>query len=189
MEESQLVRLVIQHDEQAFKALFDSYAGMVYNTTLNLVQNQEDAEDITQEVFVDISNKIESFKMESSLKTWIYRMTCNKALEHIRKSKRKKRFGFLVSIDSDNDFLTQTDSSIEEGEDKVKLLHQLIQQLPENQRLAFTLHHLDGLSYEEMAEVMETTLSAVESLMFRAKKNLKNKVALLNERNEKVQLG
>lgn len=177
-----LIHQLKQQEDLAFRELFDQYASLVYNTALNFVQNQEDAEDIAQEVFVDISDKIKGFKEESSLKTWLYRITCNKALEQIRKSKRKKRFGIMVSIDSDRDIANEDNNEKIEKEEKLQVLHQLIDDLPENQRMAFSLHHLEGLSYEEIAEVMETSISAVESLLFRAKNSLKKKVALLNER-------
>lgn len=95
----------------------------------------------------------------------------------------------MVSIDNNDDQLAQPECNQEHTEDQAQLLNKMISELPDNQQLAFSLHHMDGLSYEEMAEVMNTSISAVESLMFRAKKNLKNKVALLNERNEKVQFG
>lgn len=182
MEENVLIHQLKQQEDLAFRELFDLYASLVYNTALNFVQNHEDAEDIAQEVFVDISHKINSFNGDSSLKTWLYRITCNKALEQIRRSKRKKRFGLMVSIDSDRDIASEDSSEKNEKEEKLKVLYHLIDDLAENQRMAFSLHHLEGLSYEEIAEIMETSLSAVESLLFRAKKNLKKKVALLNER-------
>ncbi len=151
---------------------------MVFNTSLNFLGIREDAEEITQDVFVEVFKSIPSFRGNSSLKTWVYRIAITKSLEYQRKAKRKKRFAFLVSISGENQDVL--DSSIvdhpgidtEDGE-RADLLFKSMEKLPENQRIAFTLHNLDGFSYKEIAETMDISLSSVESLIFRSKKKLR----------------
>ena len=94
MNQTELVEQLQQGDETAFKKLVDDYQVMVYNTALGIVQNEEDADDITQEVFIQVFRSVSSFKGDSQFSTWLYRITLGKALDHEKKAKRKKRFGF-----------------------------------------------------------------------------------------------
>src|SRR5210317_2479206 len=85
-------------EEEAFRYLVDQYQDKVYNTCISFVKNPDDADDLTQEVFLEVYNSIHKFRLESKLSTWIYRISVNKSLEYLRKMKRKKRFGFLFAI-------------------------------------------------------------------------------------------
>ena len=152
---------------------------MVYNTALGIVQNPEDADDITQEVFVQVYHSISSFKGESKLSTWLYRITLSKALDHVKKGKRKKRFAFVQSLLGAREEETVHPVEFDhpgiqlEKKERAAELFRAMKELPENQRIAFSLHKLEGLSYREITEIMDTSLFAVESLMGRAKNNLK----------------
>ncbi|UXP33954.1 RNA polymerase sigma factor [Reichenbachiella agarivorans] len=183
MEDTLLIDQLVQQNTAAFKVLFDTYAKMVYNTCLNFLQVQEDAEEVTQDVFMEINAQIHHFEGKSSLKTWIYRIACNKSLEHLRKAKRKKRFAFFVSVDDhevQGDLLIDHPGIEAENLDKATLIQKELHGLAENQRTAFTLYHMEGLTYKEISEIMDLSLSSVESLMFRAKTNLKKKLSTLN---------
>ena len=98
MEEKELILLLKKNDEKAFQVLVDLFSKKVYNTCIGMLQNREDAEDVTQDIFIAIHLNSKEFKEESSLSTWIYRITVNKCLEFIRKKSRKKRFGIFKSI-------------------------------------------------------------------------------------------
>ena len=100
--EQQLITLLIKRDEEAFKQLVAKYQSLVFNTSLNFLGIREDAEEIAQDVFVEVHKSIASFKGGSTLKTWIYRITITKSLDFQRKAKRKKRFAFLVSLGGEN---------------------------------------------------------------------------------------
>jgi len=171
-------------EEQAYRELIERYSDLVYSTAYAIVQNELDAEDLTQECFVEITNAIYRFKGESKLSTWMYRIVTNLALYHLRSKKRKKRFGFLFSIDdSENKSnpiqslnTTETPYQILEQKEKSKLLFSALNQLPENQRIAFILHNMEQQSYKEICEIMKLSLSAVESLIFRAKQNLRKQL-------------
>lgn len=169
-------------EEEAFRYLVDQYQDKVYNTCIGLVKNPDDADDLTQEVFIEVYNSIHKFRLESKLSTWIYRISINKSLEYLRKMKRKKRFGFLFAIGDegkqrDNVKLEFNHPGIlAENKEKAAILSQAIEKLPENQRIAFTLHKLEDLSYDQISDIMKKSLSSVESLMHRAKLNLRKEL-------------
>lgn len=174
-----LIQQLKEGDQSAFKTIVDNYQNMVYNTCLSIVKSEEDAEDLAQEVFVQVYQSVHSFKGESKLSTWIYRIATTKSLDHERKKKRKKRFGFVKSIFGDDsqvvinppDF-NHPGVALDQKENAAKLFR-AIEKLPENQKVAFILNKVEGLSYQEVSEVMESSVSSVESLLHRAKNNLR----------------
>ena len=154
----------------------------VFGTCISFVPNREDAEDIAQDVFMEVFNSISKFKGDSKLSTWIYRITTNKCLEFIRKKNTKKRFAFLQSITGNAVPMDKTDYFTEmnhpgillENKELNATLFKAINSLAESQRVVFTLHKIDGKSYQEVAEITKRSLSSVESVMFRAKQNLQS---------------
>jgi RNA polymerase sigma-70 factor (ECF subfamily) len=179
LNELELIQQLRAGDELAFKSLVENYQDLVYNTALGVVQNSEDAEDVAQEVFIQVFRSIDQFKGDARLSTWIYRITTTKALDHIRSRKRKKRFAFITSLFGPNDELIHEPVDFHhpgvtlDRKEQAALLFRMIDQLPDNQKLAFTLHKTEELSYQEIADVMELSVSAVESLLFRARQNLR----------------
>lgn len=179
MTEQELIQRLKEGDETAFKYLVDTYQERVYNTAIGIVQNAEDAEDVAQEVFIQVYRSIHNFKGESKLSTWLYRIATTRALDLLRSRKSKKRFGLLQRLFGEGnepvfeipDF-NHPGVALEKKENAAKLF-KAISQLPENQKVAFTLHKLEDLSYQEVSEIMKTSLPAVESLMHRAKQNLR----------------
>lgn len=164
-----------------FNQIYFEYRLMVFNLALHYVLNTEDAEEITQDVFVKVYNTIQDFKYDSSIKTWIYRIAVNASLDFIKRKNSKKRFFiFGKKSTSEKEYLsvknTEHPGVILEHKEKSALLFSVINQLPENQRTAFLLSKLEGLSNPEIAVVMEISISAVESLQVRAKKTLREKL-------------
>jgi RNA polymerase sigma-70 factor (ECF subfamily) len=176
--ESELTKGLLDKNESAFRYLIDSYGDRVHNTVLSIIQSKEDAEDLTQEVFVEVFNSISKFKGDSQLYTWIYRIATTKALDLLRKRKAKKRFAFITSIFSNEEEEMEISDFnhpgvIIENEERAKILFKAMNKLSENQKIAFTLSQIENLSYKEIAEVMKLSVSSVESLIFRAKSSLK----------------
>ena len=179
MTEHELIQGLRNGDENAFKFLVDNYQDRVFNTAISIVQNAEDAEDVAQEVFIQVFRSIHSFKGGSKLSTWIYRITTSRALDLLRSRKSKKRFGFLQRLIGDsNEPLHELPDfhhpgvALDQKENAARLFR-AINQLPEKQKTTFTLHKLEDLSYQEISDVMQTSVAAVESLMHRAKQNLR----------------
>ena len=98
MEEKDLIKKLKLKDEDAFKILVEKFKGSVFNTCLSIIQNVDDADDLTQDVFIQIYKSIKNFKEKSSISTWIYRITISKAYEYIRYKKRKKRFSIFTNL-------------------------------------------------------------------------------------------
>ncbi len=184
MNEQQFIILLKEGTNQAFGQLLDEYQQKVFGTCISFVPNQEDAEDIAQEVFIEVFNSIAKFKGDSKLSTWIYRITTNKCLEFIRKKNTKKRFGFMQSlmgndtpIDKSSYFTEFNHPGIQlENKEKSEILFAAINRLPEAQRIVYTLNKVDDLSYQEVSDITEKSISSIESLLFRAKKNLKEQL-------------
>jgi RNA polymerase sigma-70 factor (ECF subfamily) len=154
----------------------------VFNVALNYLQNVEDAEEITQDVFVKVHHSLEKFNQKSSYKTWIYRITINRCLDCIKQRNSQKRF-FIFGKKSQNETEYLTTANFEhpgillENQEDAAILFAVINTLTENQKTAFLLSKLDGLSNPEIAEIMQLSISSVESLIFRAKVALQDKLS------------
>lgn len=179
MIEHELLIKLQSGDESAFKTLVETHQKRVFNTVLAIIQDFEEAEDVSQEVFIEVYQSVGKFRGDSKISTWLYRIATTKALEQIRKRKTAKRFAFFTSLFGEsNEILHESVDFIHPGivleqRENSKFLFKAINQLPENQKVAYTLCNIEGLSYQEITEVMEITLSSVESLLFRAKTNLR----------------
>ena len=177
--ETELIELLKRKDESAFKAIVEQWRDMVFNTLLGIVQNETEAEDLSQDVFIKVFENISSFKGESKFSTWLYRITTTTALDHLRSKKRKKRFGFIFSLgDSEQNKTDRIPGFHHPGvtldnKERASVLFRAISKLPESQKVAYTLHKLEGMSYRDISLVLDSTVSAVESLMSRANGNLR----------------
>jgi len=179
-------------NEKSFRELINQFGDRVFNTALGLLQHQENAEDVTQEVFIEIFRSLKHFRGDSSLSTWIYRITVQKALEHIRTSRRARRSGILLSLFGREDQVNLTSDApfyhpgiLLENKERAAILFRTISELPVTQRTAFILHKVEGLSQGEIADIMETSVSSVESLIVRAKRKLKVLLSDYYDKNER----
>lgn len=177
MDQAAITAKIKKGDPTVFTVIVEQFQQMVYNTALNIVQNEEDAEDVTQEVFIDVYEGLKNFREEAQLSTWIYRIAINKALDLEKRKKRQKHGGLLKRIFS----VKEAEEPVSffhpgaqlDNKENAALLFKALKKLPENQQVAFTLHKIEGLAYKEVAEIMKTSLYAVESLIARAKTGLK----------------
>ncbi len=167
-----------------FESLYEAYKDLVFNTAAGYVQNIGDAEEITQDVFTDVYFGLENFKGQSSLKTWIYRITVNRCIDFLKHKNRKKRFAYIIGLFHKETGAPAYDPPdfehpgvLAERREATALIFKNIRLLPENQQTAFILSKLEGLSNIEIGEIMELKIGAVESLQSRAKENLKKKLS------------
>ncbi len=190
MEDHQYIKELQNGNEKALQFLYEQYAEGIYNTILGFVKNQEDAEELLQDVFVIVYDKAVNFKFDSAVSTWMYRIAVNKSLDFLRKKKAQKRFGIFTAIYRKDE--TEPRSELvevmhpgikQEQKEESLLLFKLIDELSMKQKVAFTLTQIDGRPQEEVAEIMETTRKAIESLVKRAKENLKK--SLINHYPER----
>ena len=183
MTEQELIDGLITQNKVAIQYLVNNFQKNIIKTAYYFVANMEDAEDLSQEVFLEIIKSIGRYKKNSSLYTWIYRITVNKSLDHLRRQKRNNVFrqlGTFLQVSHDgairyDNEMPSVDTRNDDKE-KRKILDTAVNSLPENQKIAFILNKYDELSYKEIAEIMNLSLSSVESLIHRAKMNLQKKL-------------
>ncbi|MBN2744372.1 MAG: sigma-70 family RNA polymerase sigma factor [Marinilabiliaceae bacterium] len=167
----------------SFETLVETYQHRVYSICYKFLKNAQDAEDVSQEVFVDIYRNFDQFRGDAALSTWVYRIAVNRCMDHLRTQKRKKRNAFAF-FNKENSELERLSPPTEfhphaqlEQKEKETLLHQAIEKLPERQRVAFTLAKIDGMKQDDVAQIMNTTVASVESLLIRAKNKLKDELS------------
>jgi len=161
MDDHALLKGLVSKDQAAIRALVDTFQQKVFNTVLSMVQNREDAEELSQDVFLEVIASAASFRFESSLGTWIYRISINKSLDFLRKKKRKKRLAFFLSLVNDSNQLTHDipdfvhPGVILEKKEEARYFFKAVDHLPEKQKAAVILFHIEGLSYRDVSEVMK----------------------------------
>lgn len=179
MTDQALIDGLQKRDRAAIHYLVDHFQSNVIKTAYYFLHDMAEAEDLSQEIMVDILSTIDRFNQKSTLSTWIYRITVNRSLNKMKQLKRRQ---VLHSIE---DFFRGkveevTEESIDqpplEQHEQALVIQKAIDQLPQNQRIAFVLSKFDQRSYKEISEVMNITLSAVESLIHRAKINLQKEL-------------
>lgn len=155
--------------------IISKFKDKVFHTTLAMVKDYQDAEDVSQEVFLEIYQSLDKFRGDSTLSTWIYKIVINKCLQHIRGKNTLKRKSDTISIKEQILNIPGFDHPgvTLENKELANTLMRAIDLLPEQQRIAFTLHKIDRMSHEEISAIMNKSKSSVESLIHRAKENLR----------------
>lgn len=179
-EDQILIDAIKAGDERAFQTLVQTHQGLVANTCFGMLQNRADADDVTQEVFIEVFRSIHKFRGDSKLSTWLYRIAVTRSIDLLRKRKRRSKvrrfqtfFGGEEVVRELADNRSKSAQEVLENEERAAILAAAVAKLPENQRIAFTLSKYEDLSYQKIADVMNKSVPSVESLLFRAKKNLK----------------
>lgn len=173
-----------QYNPPDFRTLVEAHQDRVLNICFKFLRHREDAEDAAQEVFMEVYRALDDFRGDAQLSTWIHRVAVTKSLDAIRRKKRKKRLGSVRQligleeryIEPEGPIQLRPDVALEDKERSL-LLNRAMEKLPVNQRIALTLSQIEGFSYQETAAIMDTSLSSVESLIFRGKKGLKKHLA------------
>ena len=158
-------------DEAAFETIYQTFSGFVYRVSLRMVDNASDAQEIVQDIFVRIFHQLEEFRFESSLKTWIYRITINTTLNYRKKrssqNERVKKYQENYSFESQEEKPCYT-----QNEDNKHLVERLLKQLNPEQRACIVLRNIEGLSYEEIAQTLEININTVRTRLKRAREKL-----------------
>lgn len=186
--EQLLLRKAKAGDVEAFEQLVEAYGKKVYNLALRMTGNHDDAADLAQEAFIRVFKSISGFKEQSSFSTWIYRITTNVCLDEIRKRKNKK----VISLDEDirmddGEMKRQVVSEdplpdeLAEREELRSIVNAAINSLPEDQRIVITLRDLQGLTYEEIARILDCPGGTVKSRINRARQALRNVLSARTE--------
>ncbi len=157
---------------EAFERIYNEYSGFVYNVAFRVVNNIDEAEEITQEVFITVYRKLKSFKFKSSLKTWVYRIAVNMAIDYAKKRKREQ--DHTVSYEDYNKPGETTDPLSEEIEraEQEKTISTLLEALSPDQRACIVLRSIEGLSYQEISESLNININTVRTRLKRAREKL-----------------
>lgn len=159
-----------------FEKIYTDYCSLVYNIALNYLQNIQDAEEVTQDVFLKVYYKKESFKNKSSIKTWVYRIAINTSIDYLRKRSRRP----ILRPPMNEPYVPRNKSEwkhpgiLLEEKEAYQSLFSALNQLPAAQKSSIILLKIEGLSQKEAAKVLKINEKALESLFQRAKKALLN---------------
>jgi len=185
MSDLEVIRQILLGDRDQFRLLVERYQSMVFRTCMGFVHNKDDADDLSQEVFIQAYQSLSKFEGKSSFSTWIYRIAVNASLNKTRKSSRSYLFQRIDSLFSGDkgpgNILPSPETDDPENilirSEHHKWLQKALDSLPENQRTAIVLSKYEDLPQKQIAEIMNTTEGAVEALIQRAKANLRKKLS------------
>ena len=159
-----------------FQELYEEHKSMVYNLCLNYLLHAEDAEEATQDVFIKVHKKLDEFRNDSKFKTWVYRITINHCLDVLRKRKRRNSIFSFFSKDTPDKVELNHPGILMENKEAMSALLLMIQELPDQQKTVVLLKYIEAYSIKEIAEILESSEKSIESLLTRARKNLKKKI-------------
>jgi RNA polymerase sigma-70 factor, ECF subfamily len=179
--EKAIIEKAITGDSEAFETLVESYRKKVFNISLRMLGNYDDASEAAQDVFVRIFRSIKNFRKEAMLSTWIYRITVNVCTDILRKKKNSK----VISLDEeiktdDSEIKLQIEDNKPQPQDQAesnelrKAVRKAISLLPENYRMIIILRDIQGMSYEEISRILKTPEGTVKSRLNRARLALKD---------------
>ena len=182
--DAELMLEFAQGNHSVFEGILKKYKSSVINIAYRFIQNRAEAEDIAQEVFLKVYNSANRYNPCAKFSTWLYKITTNTCLNKCRSKKHLQIVSLNTSMQSAkngiNIEITDTSPGYSEELEKnelSRLLKKAINSLPVNQRMAIILQKYEGLTYREIAEIIRCSTSAVDSLLQRAKQNLKRKLA------------
>ncbi len=169
--EYELIKKFLKGNEEAFNRLILNYQKLIYWHARRMVGNHLDADEITQQVIIVLYKKLHSFKFNSSVKTWIYKITQTRCLNLIRKRKLRKFFSLenseAINFSGNDDIVTNY-----EDKEKLERVNKILELLPLKQREVFVLRHFQNLSYEEISEITGKSVGGLKANYFHASKKV-----------------
>jgi RNA polymerase sigma-70 factor (ECF subfamily) len=167
----ELIRDYKNGDIKGYNEIIRRYQQQVYWVIRRIVNNHDDADDITQEVFIKIHTALLDFREESNLFTWLYRIATNYSINHIRKAKVRNTVSFEIITDPLESKDKKSDELIDE-ENRRKILEEAIETLPAQQRAVFNLRYYEELSYENISQILKKSVGGIKANYFHAVKKL-----------------
>lgn len=167
----ELVQKILSGDDKAFNDLVRQYQKIIYWQCRRMLGSHLDADEVTQQVIIVIYKKLSTFKFNSSLKTWIYKITQTRCLNFLKKKNLRQFFSITdnesLNLSSDNDIITNL-----EDKEKINKLNEILEEIPIKQRQVFVLRHFDELSYDEIAEITGKSVGGLKANYFHASKKI-----------------
>jgi len=179
----ELMARIAMGDEDAFEILVNRHQTSVLNLVYRFIGDRTQAKDLAQEVFLKVWQSAQNYEPKAKFTTWIYRITANLCFNELKSAHRKKWFSFNRSDEDGEHTLEETLADTAPSAEDLLLekerslqISDALQSLPENQRMALILKRYDDFSYQEIAQIIGCSVSAVESLLVRAKRTLQEKM-------------
>lgn len=190
LKERELIRKAKQGDMAAFEELLLRHEKIVYNLAFRMMNHSEDAKDISQEVFLKAYRSLANFDERSAFSTWLYRITHNTCIDEMRKRKGKQNYSLEAELENEEGSMQRQiadegdtpEESMLRSEQKSEIL-QALDTLSEEHKAAIILRDVKGLSYDEIAEILEVSLGTVKSRISRARNQLKNEILKIREQS------
>lgn len=179
MNESEIIQRINNGETQLFSLLVEQYKNKVFNLVYRFTSDYAEAEDLSQEIFITVFQKISSFQQDASFSTWIYRVATNKCIDWHRKKKRKRFFSLfgdhrqIADVEAD----APSPSEVYLESEEQKMLHKAVGKLDEKYKMIVVMFYYQHLSYKQIAEVLNLPVRTIETRLYRAKKILKDKLA------------
>lgn len=164
----ELIRRFNEGEESAFRFLVLKHKDKVRNLVFLTIGNRELIDDVSQDVFISVFNKLRDFRFESQFTTWLYRITVNKCKDHLRKIKIRSIFVPIKDSDDEPGYKSAT-----EYVDTSEIVQSAISKLPDKLKVPLIMREVDGLSYKEIADALECEVGTIKSRIFRARESLK----------------
>lgn len=168
-----IIEKAAEGDMSAFEEIYRAFSSTVYTIAANVTRNNEDAEEVTQDVFVKVARKLPEFKFESSFGTWIYRITMNAAINAYKTRARQRQK--TAAIDEVGDIADPGSGAARDEIDRqgaAAKIARLLGSLNQDQRACIVLREIEGLDYKEIAEVLKIPLNTVRTRIKRAREAL-----------------
>ena len=162
-----ILKKASEGDIGSFEQIYNNTAGFVYNVALRVLNNSEDAEEVAQEVFVAVYRKLKYFRFESSIKTWVYRITANRAINLAKKRSREK----MITKEYEKEAYLATGVNAEKDK-RGETIDMLLRSVDPDQRACLVLRNIEGLSYKEISETLKININTVRSRLKRARERL-----------------
>jgi RNA polymerase sigma-70 factor (ECF subfamily) len=180
-EDVRLMRLVARGDTSAFEKVIERHQALVAGTAARMLGSNSDAEDIAQQVFIRVWKSARRYVPRAKFTTWLLKITRNLVFNELRRAKRRAQVSLqpepgAEEISLKDETNPAPDASLLEGELQ-QAIEEAIMQLPESQRMALVLRRYEQLSYEEIAEVLDLSVPAVKSVLFRARTELRARLS------------
>lgn len=178
--DSEIIRLYCSgRQEEAFNGIVDAYTERLYWHIRRFLGSHDDTNDLLQDIFIKIWTALSTFRGDSKLYTWLYRIATNEVLNHLR----KKRFKALLSLESSAAVIEKMidDDYHFNGTQLQRELYKAIQRLPEKQRIVFSLRYFDEMKYEDISEITGTSVGALKASYHHAYNKVKDEIQKLIE--------
>jgi RNA polymerase sigma-70 factor, ECF subfamily len=182
----ELIQQAVRGSQQAFRAIVEANQGLVYAVAFRFVNDEHEAEDITQEVFVKLWKNLHTYKQEVKLTTWLYKIVTNRCLDFLKSRYGRQRKN-NVDIDKGNFVQDHTTPEKEfQQQELKKIIHEAAEELTPKQKAVFILRDLEGLTPEEVSETLSMSAGNVKSNLFHARQKITGKLKMMYQTTDKT---